>query len=66
MAEDTSEILERGNIYFIYRPKVTEPDQDTAAEDLDDVQRSYLVLAPHGRQLYRLISSSRLAARAVR
>ena len=46
-----TEILERGNIYFCYTPKV-ERDE---VEGLEDVQQFYFVLAPHGKQSYRLI-----------
>ncbi|HHP7229236.1 MAG TPA: hypothetical protein ACFCUY_00065 [Xenococcaceae cyanobacterium] len=44
-------ILEQGNIYFCYRPKVEQHD----VTGLDDVQRFYLVLSPHGKTKYRLI-----------
>lgn len=53
MAEngDKVEVLERGNIYFAYRPKVDEEEP----EGLGDVQRLYVVLGPQeGR--HRLIS----------
>jgi hypothetical protein len=46
-----ADILERGNIYFAYRPRV---DQDTA-HGLEDVQRFFLILSPHGKPRYRLI-----------
>ena len=46
-----TEILERGNIYFCYRPKV----EHESVEKLKDVQQFYFVLAPHGKQSYRLI-----------
>lgn len=39
-----TETLERGNIYFFYRPKVEEDDP----EGLEDVQRFYMVLHPEG------------------
>jgi hypothetical protein len=44
-------ILERGNIYFVYRPRV----EHTSAHGLEDVQRFFLVLSPHGRSRHRLI-----------
>jgi hypothetical protein len=44
-------VLERGDIYFVYRPKVEEP----SAEGLADVQRLYMILSPHGKKRYRLI-----------
>jgi hypothetical protein len=34
------QILEQGNIYFFYRPKVDEP----SVEGLEDVERFYMVL----------------------
>src|SRR6267378_7734398 len=43
--------LERGNIYFAYRPKV----EAQAARGFDDVQRFYVVLSPRGKASYRLI-----------
>ncbi|HZU07528.1 MAG TPA: hypothetical protein VFB73_16310 [Chloroflexota bacterium] len=46
-----AQVLERGDIYFVYRPRV----QQEAAESLADVQRSYMVLHPHGKQTYRLL-----------
>lgn len=49
--DDKVEVLERGNIYFAYRPKVDEEEP----EGLGDVQRLYVVLGSReGR--YRLIS----------
>ena len=49
------EVVEQGDIYFFYRPKV-ETDQ---AAGLEDVQRFHIVLRPHGRQLFRLITIGR-------
>ena len=53
MAEARSniEIMERGSIYFCYTPKVERDD----VNNLDDVQQFGFVLAPHGKQSYRLI-----------
>jgi hypothetical protein len=45
------EVLERGHVYFFYRPRV---DKDTA-KGPGDVQRLYLVLRPQDRKKYRLI-----------
>ena len=45
------EILEKGNIYFGYTPKV-ERDE---VEGMSDVRQFFFVLAPHGKQSYRLI-----------
>ena len=45
------DILERGNIYFAYRPRV----EQSAAGGIEDVQRFFMILSPHGRKQYRLI-----------
>ena len=64
-AKDASiEILEQGDIYFLYRPKVRsaeeaeEEDGPAAAEDIDDVQNFYIVLKPRGGR-FRLINVGR-------
>lgn len=46
-----SEVLEQGNIYFIFRPKV-EQDQPKGVQD---VERFYMVLSPEGKAVYRMI-----------
>jgi hypothetical protein len=46
-----SEILESGNIYFIFRPKVEEHQP----KGVQDVERFYLVLSPEGKKVYRMI-----------
>jgi hypothetical protein len=46
-----ADVLERGNIYFMYRPRV----EHTTAGGLDDIQRLFIILSPHGQQQYRLI-----------
>ncbi len=46
-----ADILERGNIYFLYRPRV----QEGAAGGIEDVQRFYMVLSPQGKRHHRLI-----------
>lgn len=48
--QESVETLERGNIYFLYRPRVEEEDP----ESLEDVQNMYMVLSPHGKDEYRL------------
>ncbi|MBI2019034.1 hypothetical protein HYS96_05055 [Candidatus Daviesbacteria bacterium] len=45
MTEESTKILEHGNIYFLYRPKVGE----FAPTGLEDVQGFYLVLNPDGK-----------------
>jgi hypothetical protein len=44
------EIIETGDIYFAYRPRVGESE----AEGLDDVQRFFMVLKPQGGAPFRL------------
>jgi hypothetical protein len=44
-----SKMLERGDIFFFYRPRV----DATEADDVDDVQRFFIVLKPDGRRLFR-------------
>jgi hypothetical protein len=46
-----AEVLERGNIYFVYRPKV----EQTSAAGLEDVQRFFLIVSPFGKARYRLL-----------
>jgi hypothetical protein len=46
------DVLERGNLYFLYRPRVEEHEPEGAG----DLQNLYLVLSPHGRRdEYRLL-----------
>lgn len=57
MAAETSsknnpEALEQGNIYFLYRPRV----ECEEVESIDDVQQFNIVLGPHGREWFRLIT----------
>jgi hypothetical protein len=58
--ESSQEILEQGNIYFLYRPKVRAEDEgeDAEVEDLGDVQNFYVVLKPEGGR-FRLINVGR-------
>jgi hypothetical protein len=44
-------VLERGNIYFIYRPRV----EETSTAAIEDVQRFFVILSPHGQERHRLI-----------
>ena len=46
---------ESGNIFFFYRPRVRPPGDEWTPRGLDDVARSYIVLHPKGKGLYRLI-----------
>lgn len=45
-----ADVIEKGDIYFFYRPKVNDEEID----NLDDVQRFYLVLVPDGGKVGRL------------
>lgn len=46
-----SKILERGDLYFFYRPRL----EAATPAGLDDVARFYFVLKPRGRRIYRLL-----------
>ena len=46
-----STILEQGDIFFFYRPKV----RSEKVESIDDVRRFFVVLAPESKNLYRLL-----------
>lgn len=46
-----TDILERGNIDFAFRPKV----ERTSAGGLEDIQRFFVILSPFGKERYRLI-----------
>ena len=48
---DASPLLERGDIYFLYRPRV-ETDE---VHGLQDVERFYILIKPWRGHLYRLI-----------
>ncbi|MCU1347974.1 MAG: hypothetical protein JWO56_1004 [Acidobacteria bacterium] len=53
--ERESAVLERGTITFLYRPRVGE----TAPDQLDDIQRLLIVLAPEDGQSHRVIAIGR-------
>jgi hypothetical protein len=46
------EVLERGNVYFFYRPSA----RTGAPQSLVDVQRFHIVLSPEGRDLFRVLT----------
>lgn len=46
-----ADVLERGDIYFLYRPRV----DHSSAGGLEDVQRFFVILSPRGASTYRLI-----------
>lgn len=49
-------IVERGNIYFLYRPKVRDPEEERSVEGIGDVERFYMVLrSEQGSRLVRLM-----------
>src|SRR5258708_5200722 len=48
--------LERGNIYFVYTPRVHGPDEETKVEQFEDIERTYIILSVQGqRRRYRRI-----------
>jgi hypothetical protein len=51
--QHNTQVLERGNVYFLYRPKMDE----SSPEGLQDVQRFFMVMEPkqQHQQVYRLI-----------
>ena len=46
-----AEVLEYGNIYFAFRPKV----EERTPEGIEDVQRFYMILNPDGGRKHRLV-----------
>jgi hypothetical protein len=46
-----STILEQGDIFFFYRPKV----RSETVESIDDVRRFFVVLVPESKNLFRLL-----------
>lgn len=44
------EVVEEGDIYFVYRPRVGEGQ----AAGLEDVQRFYMIMKPHGQARFRV------------
>src|SRR5919202_5547798 len=55
----SSDVLESGDIYFFYRPRVRSPrsaaENEKQTEGLQDVQRFFLILHPRGTPLYRRV-----------
>ena len=49
------EVLERGDIFFLYRPRVEEEHPSSLA----DVQRFFIVLRPEGGKKLRLLAVGR-------
>jgi hypothetical protein len=48
--EASEEIVEEGDIYFAYRPRIEKQE----AEGLGDIQRFYMVMKPHGMDRFRV------------
>jgi hypothetical protein len=53
--EPEARTLERGNIYFVYTPRVHSPGEQTEVEGLEDIERTYMILSVQGRRDYRRI-----------
>lgn len=59
-SQDDVEVLETGNIYFVYRPKVQEKQgEEEPVEGLEDIQRFNVVLKPNGKKTYRMLVMGR-------
>jgi hypothetical protein len=48
--QDDVTVLEKGNIYFFYKPRVEEHEPSKQS----DLQQFYMVLSPQGKRLYRM------------
>jgi hypothetical protein len=48
---DEEKIVEKGDIFFLYRPRV----EKTEPEGLDDIQRFFMVLKPQGNSRFRVM-----------
>lgn len=53
--KDHTHTLERGDIYFFYRPKVIEADTKAHPHGIEDIQRFYIILHPENSPLFRLL-----------
>ncbi|MGE0080530.1 MAG: hypothetical protein AB7U81_04475 [Thiohalomonadaceae bacterium] len=60
------EVLEEGDVYFLYRPRVVGADEEAHPEGVEDIQRFFMVLSPHGKRLYRLVVLGRKRLPAVK
>jgi hypothetical protein len=49
--DENVEVLERGNIFFAYRPRV----EEDSPEGKSDIQNFYMILSVHGEDRYRQI-----------
>jgi hypothetical protein len=50
MVKENVKTLEKGNIYFFYRPKINKE----TVKGINDIERFYVVLSPDGKSPYRL------------
>ena len=57
MAEKSkTHLLERGDIYFFYRPRVQEKEkEDSTPKAIEEVQRFYMIMHPYDKSYYRLL-----------
>lgn len=53
--EPQARTLERGNIYFVYTPRVHSPGEETKVESIEDIERTYMILSVLGPRRYRRI-----------
>jgi hypothetical protein len=49
------EVIEEGDVYFLYRPRVVGAEEEVEPESVEDIQRFFMVLSPHGKRMYRLV-----------
>jgi hypothetical protein len=49
-SQSHSQILEQGDIFFFYRPKIRSEE----VRGIEDIRRFFMVLAPEDRKLYSL------------
>lgn len=54
--DNAAEIVERGDLYFLYRPDVRpEGAEDTGAHGMKQVERLYMVMKPKGEKRFRMM-----------
>jgi hypothetical protein len=51
-SQSSPKVLERGNLYFVYRPKV----EHETVNSREDIQQVHIIMGSHGRQWFRLIT----------
>jgi hypothetical protein len=49
------DVIERGDLYFFYRPKVRGEGETQEVHGPEEVQRFYMVMSPHGKGVYWLL-----------